>query len=401
MLEHLRQAPVGIFLVIVTVILVAPLLSRLVRLPGIVGLILAGIVIGPHGLSLLVLDDSIQLLATVGLIYLMFGAGAEIDLNQFNKIRNRSLTFGLLTFALPLSTGILIGTLLGFPVISVVLLGSILASHTLIAFPIVTRLGLARHEIVSITTGATIFTDIGALLILAVVAATASGDTSSGLVLRLIVLLLAYTALILIAVPRLGRLFFKYFSGSVVEVQFVLVVIFLSAFLAEVIGMEAIVGAFLAGLAINATIPSQSVVLGRVLFLGESFFTPVFLMSIGMLINPVAFITDARTLMMSVILVVAIFGSKFAAGWLTGLIYNYSTAARMVMGGMSLAQAAATLAATLVGVQLGLLDEAIFNGVITMILVTCVASPLIVEHFAPKLVSVSPDSEVEGITTMN
>lgn len=387
MVEHLLDKPVGIFLIIVAVILLAPMLSTLLRLPSVIGLILGGVVVGPYGLGLLQREGSIELLGTVGLIYLMFSAGAEIDLAQFSKARNRSLVFGVLTFIIPQTLGTGLGLLLGYSLLSSILLGSMFASHTLISFPIITRLGITRNEAVSVTVGATIITDIAALLVLAAVVGVSKGDITPLFFARLLSFLLIYTAVILFAVPRLGRFFFKRFRASAVEFQFVLVVIFVAAFMAELIGMEAIVGAFLAGLAINSTVPHHSAVMGRVLFIGESFFIPIFLISIGLLINPIAFFTDVRTLVVSLSLVLAVLFTKYLASRTTAWFFGYSADEVQVMWGLSMAQAAATLAATLVGIQLDLLDEAVFNGIITMILATCIISPLLIERYGPRLIS--------------
>lgn len=397
MLAHLLEEPVGIFLIIIAVILLAPMLSNLLRLPGIIGLILGGILVGPYGLGLLEREGAIELLATVGLVYLMFSAGAEIDLTQFNKVRNRSVVFGVLTFIIPQTVGTFVGLGLGYSLLSAVLLGSMFASHTLISFPIITRLGIARNEAVAVTVGATIITDIAALLVLAAVAGIANGDVTVLYFARLLFFLLVYTAVILFAVPRLGRFFFKHFRVGAVEFQFVLVVIFVAAFVAEIIGMEAIVGAFLAGLAINSTLPHRSAVMGRVLFIGESFFIPVFLISIGLLINPIAFFTDLRTLGVSVALCVTVLVTKYLASRATAWFYKYSADEVQVMWGLSMAQAAATLAAALVGIRLNLLDDAIFNGVVAMILVTCVLSPVLIERFGARLVkpeNLSDDEEI-------
>lgn len=393
MFGNLLEEPVGIFLIIVAVILLAPMLSTLVRLPGIIGLILGGVVIGPYGLGLLEREGTIELLGTVGLIYLMFSAGAEIDLTQFNKVRNRSLTFGALTFIIPQTVGTGLGLLLQYELISAILLGSIFASHTLISFPIITRLGITRNEAVSVTVGATIITDIAALLVLAAVVGVSNSEATLAFFLKLLLFLLIYTLVLLLAVPRLGRLFFQRFQASTVEFQFVLFVIFVAAFVAELIGMEAIVGAFLVGLAINATVPHHSAVMRRVLFIGESFFIPIFLISISLLINPLAFFTDTRTLIVSVAVVLTLLITKYWASRLTAWLFNYSPDEVKVMWGLSMAQAAATLAATLVGMRLGLLDEVIFNGIVTMILVTCVLSPLLIERYGARLTPLKADED--------
>jgi len=256
MAEPLTE-PVAIFLTIMAVILITPLLSERVRLPGIVGLILGGILVGPHGLGLLTIGRVIELLSTVGLIYLMFSAGLEIDLRQFDLVRNKALFFGLLTFLIPQLSGIALGRGLGLSWASAVLLGSVYASHTLVAFPILSRLGIVRNEAVSVTIGATVFTDVVALLVLAIVAGMQDGDASVISVGGLIALMIGYAVLVLLGLPRAGKLFFRRFTSRAVEFQFVLVALFVAALLAERIGMHAIVGAFLAGLAINSALPAQ------------------------------------------------------------------------------------------------------------------------------------------------
>ena len=284
-------------------------------MPDIVGLILGGILVGPHGLNLLSTTATIELLSTVGLIYLMFSAGLEIDLHQFNKVKEKSLVFGLLTFSIPEISGVFLGRALGLDWIAAVLLGSIYASHTLIAFPILSRLGILRNESISVTVGATVLTDVLALLTLAIVVGMQGQENASTHVLLLVVLMVGDTVLILFGMPRLGKWFFDRFTGRSVEFQFVLVALFVSALLAEQIGMHPIVGAFMAGLAINSTLPPRSRVIGQVLFLGESFFIPIFLMYIGMVIDPRVFIFNRETLITGLALTVAVYVTKYLAAW--------------------------------------------------------------------------------------
>ncbi len=379
------EAPVAVFLTIMAVILITPLLSERVRLPGIVGLILGGILVGPHGLGLLATGHVIELLSTVGLIYLMFSAGLEIDLRQFSRVRNKALLFGMFTFMFPLLSGIALGRGLGLNWPSAVLLGSVYASHTLVAFPILSRLGIVRNEAVSVTIGATVFTDVAALLVLAIVAGTQDGDASVLSVVGLIALMIGYAMLILLGLPRAGKLFFRRFTSRAIEFQFVLVALFVAALLAERIGMHAIVGAFLAGLAINSTLPARSAVIGQVLFLGESFFIPIFLMYIGMITDPLAVLVNIQTLLIGVGMTMAVYAAKFAAAWVTTRIFHYSRDELFTMWGLSQAQAAATLAAILVGVEINLFPMTIFNGAILMILCTCITSPLLVQRFGLRL----------------
>jgi Kef-type K+ transport system membrane component KefB len=379
------QEPVAVFLTIMAVILITPLLSERVHLPGIVGLILGGILVGPHGLGLLGMTLTIELLSTVGLIYLMFSAGLEIDLHQFGRVRNKAMLFGLFTFAVPLLSGTVLGRVLGLNWASAILLGSVYASHTLVAFPILSRLGIVRNEAVSATIGATVFTDVGALLVLAIVAGTQNGDMSAISLVRLIALMIGYAGLVLLGLPRAGKLFFRRFSSRAIEFQFVLVALFVAALLAEQIGMHAIVGAFLAGLAINSTLPARSAVIGQVLFLGESFFIPIFLMYIGMVTDPLAVLVDSQTLLIGLAMTIAVYATKFAAAWMAARVFHYSRDELFTAWGLSQAQAAATLATILVGVEINLLPMTIFNGAILMILCTCITSPILVQRFGSRL----------------
>ncbi|MGC8786905.1 MAG: cation:proton antiporter [Anaerolineae bacterium] len=341
--------------------------------------------IGPHGVRLLAADRVIDLFATIGLVYLMFSAGLELDLQQFSRVRYRAMLFGLFTFTVPLLAGILTGHLMRMGWDSAILLGSIYASHTLVAFPIVAQLGVVSNEAVSVAIGATIFTDIGSLLVLAIVAGAQNAPASVASILWLIVLMIGYTLLILIGMPRVGKSFFRRFSGRTIEFQFVLVALFVAALVAERIGMHAIVGAFLAGLAINSTLPPRRPVISQVLFLGESLFIPIFLMYIGMLTDPLAIVTNAQTLFMGVLLTTTLYVTKFIAAWITARIFHYSKDELLTMWGLSQAQAAATLAAILVGVELNLFPSVIFNGAILMIMCTSLTSPVLVQRFGSAL----------------
>lgn len=391
--EHLLDEPVTIFLIIIGVVLISPLIIERLRLPGIVGLILGGILIGPNITGLLDIGPSIELLATVGLIYLMFNAGLEIDLRQFRRVRNKALVFGLLTFSLPLVFGIFLGRLLGLDWAPAVLMGSVYASHTLVSFPILSRLGIVRNEAVSVTIGATVFTDVGALLVLAIIVGTANGGASVGFILQLVALMVGYTLLVLFGAPPLGKAFFRRYSGPAVEFQFVLVVLFVVALLAEVIGMHAIVGAFLAGLAINETLPERSAVSGRVMFMGEALFVPIFLVYVGMVIDPLAIVTNTRTLLIGGALTAAVYATKYLAAWVAGRLYDYSRQEVLTMWGLSQAQAAATLATILIGVEIGLLSQEFFNGAILMVLLTTLTSPLLVQRFGASLESSGEEKE--------
>lgn len=392
----LFENPVAVFLTIIAVILVAPLLFEQFRLPGIVGLIIGGMIIGPHGLHLLATEYTIETLAIAGLVYLMFSVGLEIDLRQFRLVRNRAITFGFLTFTIPMLTGILLGRWLGFSWESSVLLGAVIASHALINYPILSRLGILRNDSVAAALGATVFTDISALLVLAYVVRTSEGDISAPGFFLLILMLVAYTAAILIGVPRLGKVFFSRFKGRAVEFQFILVVLFGAALLSELINMHVIVGAFLAGLAINSTLPSRSPAVNRVLFLGEAFFIPLFLIYVGMIIDPAAIFSEPNTLFAGWMMIMSVYLSKLIPAWIATVMFRYTRDELFTVWGISQAQATTTLAILLVGVELGLLSSAVFNGGVMMVMVTCITSSIIVQYFGSRIApSVHPEERGE------
>ena len=390
---ELFNKPVGFFLLIMTIILVTPLLSERVRLPGIVGIILGGMLIGPHGLGLIEDGDRMQFLSTIGLVYLMFSAGLEVDINTFMRVRGRAVVFGVITFIFPQLMGMGLGYLLGLNWLGMILLGSAFASHTLIAFPILTRLGVTRNEAVAVTAGATVLTDIGAFIVLAIVLGASNGGITVGYFIELFILLAIFAALIIFGLPRLSKFFLQRFSERAVEFQFIIVALFVAAFGAELIGVHEVVGAFLAGLAVNATLPRHSSVTGQVLFMGESFFIPVFLLYSGMITDPLSFLDDSKTIVVALGVTIVAYVSKFLAAWLTARIFKYTKAEFWTAYGLSHAQAAVTIPTLVIGLQTQLFDSTLFNAAILMILLTSITSPLLVQRFAPGLQTDSADDQ--------
>src|SRR5215216_2025974 len=390
MFERLNE-PVAFFLLIMSIILVTPLLSERVKLPGIVGIIIGGMLIGPHGFGLIEAGDRMEFLSTIGLVYLMFSAGLEVDIHQFMRVRGRAVIFGLFTFLLPQLMGMGLGYILGLEPLGMILLGSAFASHTLIAFPILTRLGITRNEAIAVTTGATVLTDIGAFIVLAVVLGARSGGLQLSYFIQLFLLLSAFTALIIFGLPRLEKYFFRRFSERAIEFQFVIVVLFVAAFGAELIGVHEVVGAFLAGLAINATVPRHSPVTGHVLFMGESFFIPVFLLYSGMITDPLSFLENSKTIVVAIGVTIVAYVSKLIAAFITARIYKYTKHEFWTVYGLSHAQAAVTIPTLVIGLQTGLFDSVLFNAAIMMILLTSITSPLLVQRFGAGLRTASQD----------
>ncbi len=402
--------PVVKFLIILLIILLAPILLNGIRVPQLLGLIIAGAVIGPHGFNLMERDSSIILSGTAGLLYIMFLAGLEIDLADFRKNSRRSAVFGMYTFAIPMALGILVSrVVLDFSWPTSVLLASMFASHTLIAYPMISRLGVAKNRAVNITVGGTVITDTLALLVLAVVVGTVTGEVNLTFWTRLSGSILAFGAVVLLIFPLIGRWFLKRFDDGVSQYVFILAMVFLGAVLAEVAGIEPIIGAFLTGLALNRLVPSTSPLMNRIEFVGNAIFIPFFLIGVGMLIDYRAFLRDTDTIRVAVIMTVVATLAKFLAAWCTQRTYGFSLDERRLIFGLSNAQAAATLAAVLVGYNtilsvsatgepVRLLDDSVLNGTILMILITCTTASLVAQRGAVNVAKLeeSAASETPG-----
>ncbi len=390
-LLSLKASPVFAFTVLLAVILAIPPLVERLRLPGLVGLLGAGVVLGPSGLALLRGDsETMELLSDIGKIYLMFVAGLEINLVQFRRTRGRSLTFGAYAFVFPAIAGILIGRGFGFDWNAAILIGSLLASHTLLAYPIVSRLGVVNNEAITVTIGATIFTDTLALLVLAVCVSVQSGDFSAVRLITLLVALGVYAAAVFWGCARLGKEFFRR-SGDEQGNQFlfVLLVVFLSSVGAQIIGIEKIVGAFLAGLAVNEVV-GDGPVKEKVEFVGSVLFIPFFFVDMGLLLDLPAFVATLQSLGLTVAIVAGLVLSKFVAAWAAKLTYRYTWPEALTMWSLSLPQVAATLAAALVGLQSGIIDARVFNSVVVLMLVTAIAGPAITSNTASRLTLPDP-----------
>ena len=400
--------PVLKFLLILVFILAAPLLLNKLRIPHLLGLIIAGAIIGPNGFNLVLRDSSIILSGTAGLLYIMFLAGLEIDLGDFKKNKWKSLTFGMYTFLVPMALGTIVGLyVLNFSMLTSILLASMFASHTLIAYPIISKLGITKDKAVGITVGGTMITDTLALLVLTVIVEMAVGDVDDWFWYRLGAAIILFFAFVMIVFPIVGRWFFKRCEDNVSQYIFVLVMVFLGAYLAELAGLESIIGAFLAGMALNRLIPSTSPLMNRVVFVGNAIFIPFFLIGVGMLIDYRAFFTNWDTIKVGAVMIVVATVAKFGAAWLTQKTFRMSVDQRRVIFGLSNAQAAATLAAVMVGynVILGetpagepirLLNESVLNGTILMILVTCTMASFSAQKGAHNIAMNDVSEEKEG-----
>jgi Kef-type K+ transport system membrane component KefB len=394
------QNPVLIFSLILMIILLAPLLLKRMSIPGIIGLIISGVIIGPHGFGILANDSAIKLFSTIGLLYIMFQAGLELDMNQFKINRNKSLTFGLFTFILPLVLGFPVCYyLLGYDFNASFLTASMFATHTLVAYPIVSKFGISKNQAVAITVGGTILTDTAVLIMLAVIMGNNAGTLNQDFWIRLGVSLTLFSLIMFYVIPRIAKWFFSRLeSEKHSHYIFVLAVIFFAAFLAEAAGVEKIIGAFVAGLALNKLIPHSSPLMNRIEFIGNSLFIPFFLISVGMLVDVSVLLNGPTALIVAGTLTLFALFSKWLAALVTQLIFKYSRAQRQLIFGLSSSHAAATLAIILVGYNEKILDENILNGTIILILVTCLVASFATEQAAKKIVLAS-ETNHEDIST--
>jgi Kef-type K+ transport system membrane component KefB len=391
------QDPVLIFALVMVLILLSPFLSRRLKLPSTVGLILAGMVVGPSMTGLLARDSTIVLLGTVGLLYLIFTAGLSIDLNQFQRLRNRSLVFGVLSVGLPFLLAYVIGLyVLDFQMNPVLLLGAIVGSHTLLAYPLAAKLGLSRHPSVTVTMGGTIVTDFISLMVLGfVIAAERDPNINAQFWLIFLSSIALFLGFITLTIPRLARWFFRTFTEET-EADYVLLlaILFVTAYLAKLAGLAPIIGAFMSGLLLNKLVPESSPLMNRVQFMGNALFIPFFLISVGMLVD-VNVMRSTEVWTYALVFTGMVVVGKGGAAWVAGKLYSFSTRHILLMSGLSIPQAAATLAVTLIGFEIGLFDAIIVNAVVIMILITCLMGPWMVDRYG-RLIAIEDEHLIQG-----
>ncbi|MBE9211875.1 cation:proton antiporter [Plectonema cf. radiosum LEGE 06105] len=381
--QVIEKEPIFPLFLILVVILVVPILFERLRLPGLIGLILSGILIGNFGWELFDINNSAwTLLSKIGLAYLLFVAGLEVDLNQFRRRRNRALGFGSFAFAIPLLLGTLLGRIFEFDWLSSILIGSILASYSLLAYPIINRLGLMNNEAVGVTIGASIFTDIAALLMLVICVAIHIKDFNPGQTIALLGWLIVYCVVVLIGFDWAGKEFLRR-SGEDEGNQFlfVLLAVFIAAVGAQLIGIEIIVAAFFAGLAVNEVI-GDGPVKQKIVFVGSLLFIPIFFVDLGFKLDLPMFIKNIGMLSFTLFLILSLIISKFIAALLAKLIYHYNWREIFTMWSISLPQVGITSCVTLIGYQAQLLPLEVLNSVIFLILVTSLIGPIITSRVA-------------------
>lgn len=386
-----------LFLVLMTIVLLAPMLFRQMKLPGIVGIIVAGVIVGPNGFNIVEMSSAIELLGSVGLLYIMLIAGLEINLLDFKKNKEKSIVFGLITFLIPQVVGTFLFRAMGFTWTASILIASMFASHTLVGYPVITKLGIVKNRAVLTTVGGTILADTLALLVLAVIARSVTGALDMNFWITLLVLSVIYFIAVVFLLPVIGRMFFRFVDDGIVQFHFVLVIAFLCSYLARAIGIEPIVGAFLAGLVLNRMVPATSQLMNRIQFAGNSFFIPLFLLYIGMIVDIEVLLNSPKSWIVMAVMLATNVGTKYISSSITSKIFKFSKAEGMVIFGLTTTEAAATLAATLVGYRLGIIGDEVLNGVVMMILVTCIMGPWIVEHYGKKIAFENAGEKSENV----
>jgi Kef-type K+ transport system membrane component KefB len=379
--------PVLILALTLLIILFSPLLFKRFRIPGIIGLILAGIIIGPHSIHIIESTTSFELLSKTGLLYIMFLAGLEIDMQEFRQNRNKSIVFGALTFLIPIIIGYFVCIyVFQFTVWPALLLASMFSTHTLLSYPIVSNMGIVKNRAVQVAFGGTIITDSAVLILLGIITNVVTGDINPAFWFKITLSLSLLVFATLYLLPKISRWFFRNIEAQASSHYiFVLAMVFISGFLSELAGVEPIIGAFLAGLGLNKVIPHTSILMNRIIFIGNTLFIPFFLISAGMLVDLKLFFNGTDALIFAGILCVVGLITKYLAAWLTGVIYKYSKHERNIIFGLSVSHAAATLAIIKVGFDIGLFDQNVVNATIILILISCLVSSFVSERAARKI----------------
>ena len=397
--KPLVSSPVPIFLTVLGIILLVPLLFNRLKIPPIIGLIVAGVAIGPYGLNWLARDMSFEVFGQVGILYLMFLAGLEIDLFNLRRNLRKGIVFGALTFAIPLVVGAIVAlVVLEMNILSALLLASMFAAHTLIGYPIVARFGLTKNPAVVIAVAGTIFTVLGSLLVLAgVMGVVESGRFAMTDTLRLLGSLIAYCFVVAYLYPKITRWFFRHYTDGILQFVYILAMTFLAAQSAVFIGLEGVFGAFYAGIVLGRYVPARSTLMGRLEFVGNALFIPYFLIGVGMLINIKVVATSWTTIYVAAVMSATSMIVKWIAAYATQRIYHLSSPDRSMLYQLSNAHTAVALAVVMIGFSTGIFGEEILNGTVLMILVTCTVSSVGVTRASSRLKILQLEREQEEL----
>ena len=384
--SHVMHHPLGVFALLVAISAAVPPLIRRLGLPDLVGLLLAGVLIGPHALQWVDTDsETVRLLSDLGAVYLLFTMGLEIDLEEFNRVKRRSFIYGLLILLIGVATGVSIGWMAGFAGVSCLLLGALMATHTPLGYPIVRSYGAQKDEAVVVSVGSTIFTDIVALLLLAVGLGLGKGDLSGAGLTWLLVKIGLFALMVVLGIRWLGqRLVIRGINDENRMVLAVLVALFLASLGAELAGVEKIVGAFLAGLAVNSVLP-EGRVKEQVIFIGSVLFIPIFFIDLGLLLDVGSLGESLSNYQFTGLMLVGAIGGKGLASWISGALFGYRRSQILMMWSLTMPKVAATLATAFIGFQAGLLNQMVLNAVLAVMVVTATLGPILTERSVTRL----------------
>ena len=384
--------PTWIFFLVLCIILFAPMLLNKLHIPHLIGMILAGVLVGEHGLNLLARDASFELFGKVGIYFIMFLAGIEMDMQSLRENRNRGFTFGAITSLLPFAFGFITGYyILEYSLAASLILACILASHTLVSYPIVGRYGISKNPAVTVSVVATMVALLFALMSLAGIAGVLRGGNTIWFWIWFGCKLLLYIAFLFLIVPKIVRFFFRKFTEPILQFTFTLAIVFLAAATAEMCGVEGILGAFLSGLILNRFVPKSSPLMNRLEFVGNALFVPYFLIGVGMLINVKPMFSERTAAIVVLIMVIAATLSKAIAAMIGRNLFNFSRTQGIMMFGLTEAHAAGALAIVMVGIRLEtspgvpLMNNAVLDGIVMMILFSCIISSFATEYAAKRL----------------
>lgn len=378
-----------------SIILLTPMICRKIHVPSLVGFILAGIALGPHGAGWISNGETVQMLGKMGLLYIMFQAGVEIDLNDFQQYRRKAFTFGIETFLLPLLLGLITSRLLGYGWMTSMLLGAMYGSHTLMTYPIVSRYGIQKNAAVNIAVGGTMLAITLSLLVLAAVEKQADTIAGEGNLLLSAAKMGAFIIGTIVLVPRIAQWFFKRWQDATECFMLVMFLLVGSALLAELAGLDGILGAFISGVMLNRLIPNLSPLMSRINFVGSSIFVPIFLLGVGTIIDTRVLVSSWHIYVVAAVMIMTKLSSKWLAAYAAEKSFHLSALERQLIFGLTHATAAGTLAVVTIGYELGIFDAEILNGAVMMILVLCTTSGFVTEHAAKKL-ALQEDAKLES-----
>ena len=392
-------SPLAIISLVLAAILLVPMVCRKIRIPSIVGFILVGMIVGPYGFELIAGGSTIQTLGKIGMLYIMLQAGIEVDINDFRQQRTRAIIYGVYSFILPFVLGICTSLLMGFDGVTSVLMGAMYGSHTLMTYPIVNRYGVQKNAAVNITVGGTMLTISLSLFVLAIVRNTI-GDISDSSFWITAAKMLGTILIITIAFPWLAQRFFKRWTDPTSGYLVVMTMMVMAAWMADFVGLEGILGAFICGVSLNRLVPNLGPVMQRINLVGNSLFVPLFLIGVGMMINVSLLWSSWTTILIAIAMIATKLVGKWLASWIAQKSFGLQAVEGMLMFGMTHATAAGTLAIVTIGYNAGIFSPEILNAAVVMILTLCTSASFVTEY-ASKQLALQEEAKLEADKTDN